>query len=261
MKIFLPQILSVAMLSGLSLAQEPAPPPTDNAAPQTSQSNSGALQPATNVRIAPGSVIPVQLTRSIDAKKAKTGDEIDARVTQDMKTANGTVIVAKDTKVIGHVTESQPRSKDQKESQVGMAFDRAVMNGSDVALPMSIQAIVAPPNANPNNNSNSAGNAPSGSAGQPTPGQGNSNARSAGMGSNTPTTAPNAPTAGDESSTSAQNNTTARPPITATTQGVIGIADLKLAMADNTAQGSVVSSEKNNVKLETGTMMLLKVSQ
>jgi hypothetical protein len=31
-------------------------------------------------------------------------------------------------------------------------------------------------------------------------------------------------------------------------------------MADNSLPGSVVSSEKNNVKLESGTLMLLKVN-
>ncbi len=273
MKAFLSGIISVAVISGISLAQEPVPPPSDNTSPQQKQApaipqagqpaggQSGAMQAATNVRIAPGSVIPVQLTKSIDAKKAKTGDEIDAKVTQDMKAVNGTVIVAKETKVIGHITEAQARSKDQKESQVGIAFDRAVMNGSDVTLSMSIQAIVAPPNQNPNNNSNSNNNAPSESAG-PGPAQGNNNARG-GMGASTPTPtpAPGGSTAGDESSTSAQSNANAREPITGTTQGVVGIANLKLAKAGNSAQGSVVSSEKNNVKLETGTMMLLKVSQ
>jgi hypothetical protein len=264
MKILLTGIISAALLNGIALAQQPLPPQSNATTPQAAQSTSSQsseMRPAKNVRIAPGSVIPVQLTKSLDAKKAKTGDEIDAKVTQDMKAGNGAVLVAKDTKVIGHVTEAQARSKDQKESQVGIAFDHAVMNGSEVAMPMSIQAIVAPPNSNPNNNSNSANNPPSEGAGQPSPGQSNGNARSAGMGNNTPTTAPNAPTAGDEASTSAQNNTNARPPITAATQGVVGISNLKLAMADNTAQGSVVSSEKGNVKLETGTMMLLKVSQ
>ena len=33
------------------------------------------------------------------------------------------------------------------------------------------------------------------------------------------------------------------------------------ANAQNAAQGSVVSSEKNNVKLESGTLLLLRVSQ
>jgi hypothetical protein len=273
MKIFLTEILSVAVLCGLSVAQEPVPPQSDNTAPQQQQSpaapqaaqstpgQSSAMQPTTNVRIAPGSVIPVQLTKSIDAKKAKTGDEIDAKVTQDMKAVNGTVLVAKDTKVIGHVTEAQARSKDQKESQVGIVFDRAVMNGSDVTLPMSIQAIVAPPNLNANSNSNSNNNAPSESAGQPGPTQGNNNARGGGMGASTPTTAPNAPTLGDESSTSAPNNTNVRQPTTGATQGVVGIANLKLAMADDTARGSLVSSEKGNVKLEIGTVMLLKVNR
>jgi hypothetical protein len=36
---------------------------------------------------------------------------------------------------------------------------------------------------------------------------------------------------------------------------------MTLAPALNAAQGSLMSSEKNNVKLESGTMMLLRVSQ
>lgn len=38
--------------------------------------------------------------------------------------------------------------------------------------------------------------------------------------------------------------------------------DVKLeTAAQNTAQGSVMTSEKNNVKIEKGTMLLLRVSQ
>ena len=59
-------------------------------------------------------MIPVQLTKTIDAKKAKPGDEVVAKVTMDLKTNSGEVVVPKDTKVVGHVTESQARSKDRK---------------------------------------------------------------------------------------------------------------------------------------------------
>jgi hypothetical protein len=60
----------------------------------------------------------------------------------------------------------------------------------------------------------------------------------------------------------AQSGTSSRPPITAQTEGVIGISDLKLTPTAPAAnQGSVVSSEKNNVKLESGTLMLLRVNQ
>jgi hypothetical protein len=41
---------------------------------------------------------------------------------------------------------------------------------------------------------------------------------------------------------------------------VVGISNLKLSPASNPAQGSVVSSDKNNVKLESGTLLLLKVN-
>jgi hypothetical protein len=60
---------------------------------------------------------------------------------------------------------------------------------------------------------------------------------------------------------STANNSNARPPITANTQGVVGISDYKLSTGGNAAQGSIVSSDKSNVKLESGTFMLLRVNQ
>jgi len=93
-------------------------------------SPSGAAQTTTandTPGIAPGSVIPVQLTKTVDAKKVKTGDEVVAKVTVDLKNNAGTVIVPKDTKVVGHITEAQARSKDQKESEVAITFDRVVI--------------------------------------------------------------------------------------------------------------------------------------
>src|SRR5229473_8411515 len=103
--------------------QQTAPEPAQAPKPQTATSSSPAGTPS---RIAPGSVIPVLLTKTIDAKKAKTGDEVVAKVTQDLKTNSGEVLVSKDTKVLGHVIAAQAHSKDQKESQLAIAFDRAV---------------------------------------------------------------------------------------------------------------------------------------
>ena len=59
---------------------------------------SAAAQAPNTPRIAPGSVIPVELTKTIDAKKAKSGDPVEAKVTQDLKTNSGDVLVPKDTK-------------------------------------------------------------------------------------------------------------------------------------------------------------------
>lgn len=52
-----------------------------------------------------GTIIPAALSKSVDAKKAKPGDKIEARITMDLL-CNGKVVTPRDTKVIGHVTEA-----------------------------------------------------------------------------------------------------------------------------------------------------------
>ncbi len=244
--------------------QQPAPEPQQHPAPsQASPAPAPATESAASAsnasKIAPGSVLPAQLTKSIDAKKAKKGDEVVAKITQDLRNNAGTVIVPKDTKIVGHVTEAEARSKEQKESQVAIAFDHAVMkNGEQMQMPMSIQAIIAPPNRN---TANAGGEQPSSS-----PGPGTASAPAAGsgrpgsMGGTAPAASSAPPTSGSApAGTSA--GTPAQQPITGDTQGVVGIANLKLSPAPDPTQGSVISSEKNNVKLDDGTFLLLRVNQ
>ena len=267
-------LFAALVLCGTALAQTATPSATTQTAPSSTQPASGQVAAPTaspadsqaSNRIAAGSVIPVQLTKTIDAKKAKTGDQVEAKVTQDLKNGQGQVIVTKDTKVLGHVTEAQARNKEQKESQVGIAFDHAVMkNGGDMQIPMSIQAVIGPMNPNANGNNNNENNqsaSPTSSA----PAGGTSSAgpaRAGGMGTgaaspNTDTaTASNASAPNDNGSSQGRANG----PITGNTQGVVGISNLKLSAEPNTAQGSMLSSDKNNVKLESGTLLLLKVNQ
>jgi hypothetical protein len=255
-------IVSISTLCGwsISLAQTPSSTNPDPQQPTTGQpgaqpQNSAGQANAKPTRIAPGSVIPVQLTKTIDAKKAKTGEQVEAKVTQDMKTANGAVLVPKDTKVLGHVTEAQPRGKEQEQSQLAIAFDHAVTkDGNNMEMPMSIQAVIAPPGTNNASatNGDSAGGGPSTSspaASQRTPGM---------QGSGAPT--PPQSATGSMPSDS-QQQTAANPPITGETKGVVGIPHLTLSAGTNASDGSVLSSDKNNVKLESGTLLLLRVSQ
>ncbi len=246
---------------------QPAPP---TMAPATSQPSAGqpspshsSAQPAGGTRIAPGSVIPVQLTKTIDAKKAKVGDPVMAKVTMDLKTNSGEVIVPKDTKVTGHVTEAQARTKDQKESQVAIAFDHATLKSGDVNLPMSIQAVIAPPSNDTSSNSGggSGGGEPAAAGTTATSPMGNG--RNSNSGSTAQPQYSGSPNAAQGTSTEAQQQGAGgtRPNITGNTQGVIGISNLKLEAGQSATQGSVLSSEKNNVKVESGTMLLLKVIQ
>jgi hypothetical protein len=251
--------LVVLAISTMAVSQQPAPRGngTNPESGQTQPANAGQQ----TTRIAPGSVIPVELTKTIDAKKAKTGDPVEAKVTQDMKSDNGQVLLPKDTKVVGHVTEAQPRSKEQKESQLAIAFDHAVMkNGGDVSMPMSIQAVISAsgPNVGNGNNTGYGGTGSSPSA----PASGgvapNTGSRGGMSGAAPP---PSAGTqAGGAAEPSSQTGGAANPPITGKTEGVVGISNLKLSTASQPAQGSLLSSEKNNVKLESGTFMLLRVN-
>ena len=271
-------ILSLALLGAGALAQQtPAPTPdtqrprSDEQPSQPTESGQSAQSPASqaqrsnSLKIAPGSVIPVQVTKTVDAKKAKPGDEVVATVTQDMKTTKGDLLVPKDTKVIGHITEAQARNKEQKQSELAITFDRAVVKGDQMQLPMSIQAVIAPP-SHSNNESASApeqGPAPAGGGlGAPGSPMG-SGGRSGGSGTpSAPSTAPqsNYPQGGGASEANTPPN--ARPEINGNTQGVIGMSDVKLeAASQNSHQGSVLTSEKNNVKIEKGTMLLLRVNQ
>ena len=95
--------------------------------PAPNQTQASPAPSMATTRVAPGTVIPVQLSKSIDAKKAKTGEEVKAKVTEDMKTQSGEVLIPKDTEVLGHVTAAQARSKEEKESDLGIMFDRAVL--------------------------------------------------------------------------------------------------------------------------------------
>ncbi len=249
-------ILGSLLLGGLSLAQQTAARPNQNS-PAVQSDKSNSAQPSVAPRIAPGSVIPVQLTKTIDAKKVKTGDEVEAKVTQDLKANNGEVIVPKNTKVMGHVTEAQAHNKEQKESQVGIAFDHAIMkNGNDLALPMSIQAIIAPAALNSGSNNNNDTQPPSAGPGGMSPSY--NSGRPGAMGSGMSAQTPNPPAAGSQWPTDTKTGT--NQPITGNTQGVVGISNLQLSAAANKAEGSVVSSEKSNVKLDSGTLMLLRVN-
>src|ERR1035441_9812518 len=231
MRTFLPAtLLTGALLCAASFAQNapsdqtpggprdhpqahPAPPspaqpeaqPQPQAAPQATQAPASApasaptganqAQAAGVHRIAPGSVIPVQLTKTIDAKKAKPGDQVAAKVTMDLKANSGEVVVPKDTVVMGHVTEAQTRSKEQKESQVGIAFDRAVLKDGEISLPMSIQAVIAPPNNNANNGGASDPGAPAtggGPAASPMGGGGRSGSQGGAAQTSPSSTTPNA---------------------------------------------------------------------
>jgi len=87
------------------------------------------------------------LDRPVDARRAKTGDEVTATTNESYQTASG-VTIPRGTRLVGHVTQARAHARGEGEaaaaSQLGIVFDRAVLkDGREVPMQASIQALAA----------------------------------------------------------------------------------------------------------------------
>ncbi|HTZ73650.1 MAG TPA: hypothetical protein VMB47_07010 [Candidatus Aquilonibacter sp.] len=218
------------------------------------QSTSPApLSTSSATLLAVGTTICAVLANSIDAKKAKPGDAITTRVTLPVL-SHGKVIIPNGAKITGHLTLVQTRSRDSKESEIGIVFDHAVLKGG-VKLPLSltVQAIGGAPQAAAGTASQDLYN-PNLVTVPGIPGAPGSSPRQFGLPQGPPLddqTQPSRPNAGPESAQSLI--------LDAASHGVIGLPDLTLTESSDAASGSIVKSLKKNVKLYGGTQIILRV--
>ncbi len=218
-----------------------------------------------------GATLQAELTKSVDAKKAKSGDEVTARLTQDVK-SNGKVVLRKGSKLVGHVTEAQAKDKQNAESKLGIVFDKAmVKGGQDVAFNGVIQALAPPAQGALSVAGDESGPIEGGSRGNggmggvrttggPLGGAVGATTSTAGSAvggvANTAGSATNSTVGAVGGVNGAVNGT-----FNDTTRGVVGMPGLALSTAAaGSAQGSVISSASRNVKLDSGTQMLLQVT-
>ena len=96
-----------------------------------------------NSRVAAGTAFNAALVTSLDSKKAKTGDEILARTTENVR-AEGKTVLPKGTKLVGHIVQASARAKGDAESSLGIAFDHAILkSGEQLALNLTVQALAS----------------------------------------------------------------------------------------------------------------------
>src|SRR6266852_3548029 len=138
---------SASAQSGTS-AQAQGSAQTNKSGAQASGNGSASTSASANAGkssadISSGTKIDATLANSLDVKKNKPGDKVEARTAQDVK-QDGKVVLKKGTRLVGHVTEAQARTKDQTQSQLGIAFDHALTNnGQEIPLNATIQALAA----------------------------------------------------------------------------------------------------------------------
>jgi hypothetical protein len=90
-------------------------------------------------------IITGELTHAIDAKKAKVGDKVTLRLVNDVL-SNGKIIVPyRNGKVIGHISEVRPATKENPQSMVAIEFDRIeAKGGTDLPITAVIQSMTPP---------------------------------------------------------------------------------------------------------------------
>ncbi len=105
--------------------------------------NASAQAGQNSASLAQGTTMNAVLTRPVDCKKNKPGDEVTGKTTENTK-SDGQVVIPKGSKLVGHVTQAKARGKGESESSLGIVFDKAILkNGQEVPLNANIQALAA----------------------------------------------------------------------------------------------------------------------
>ncbi len=131
-------LVAIMILIGVAAAQSVAvrsPAITDS---HTESSN------APGFRIAPGTLIWAEFTKSLDARRSQAGDPVEAKTSVDLL-AGGKIVLPRNTKVLGHVTAAKPRTKVSPQSFIAITLDRLVLgNGQELPISMVVQALGGP---------------------------------------------------------------------------------------------------------------------
>lgn len=133
--------LTLAAFCSLTLAaQQGSTAPTrevQTAAAIPVQSTANAPE-ATNPQLRP---VSGELVTKIDSKKAKSGEQIVVKTTEKATTSDG-VVIPKGSKILGHVTDVQPHSKQNPNSRITLQFDKAQLkDGKTLPIKSVIQSV------------------------------------------------------------------------------------------------------------------------
>lgn len=119
-------VVAIFVCASLSFAQEQKTGVKTRANSDTSVSKGDKT-----INLQSGTEIFGELQNSLDVRKAKVGDEVVLKTTKAIK-ENGKTVLEKGTRLIGHVSSVQQKTKDSAQSSVGIVFDK-LQNGSLVA--------------------------------------------------------------------------------------------------------------------------------
>ncbi len=223
-------VVLAGMAASLCYAQSDTPQAAPAAGAMTAQAPS-----ATTSGEVRGS-FPTTLVKSIDTKKLKEGDVVVCQTSAALHSRSG-MLIPSGSKVIGHVTKAQARSKGDSDSSLGIVFDKIqVSKDKEIPIKGVLQAV------GPNLGSNGPETGSLSGNGQLIAGRGGSTEQA--PGTDAAVAGPGAgrhPIGGAGSKTILNNES----------QGVLGVKNLEMG------KDSVLTSPNKELKLDTGTQMMI----
>lgn len=134
-------LLGLATISTFARTDEntqsrPEPAKTQESEAPVAQANAngtGSFRPGA------GTLIVVELLKPVDAKKSSVGDQVECVVRQDLL-FKGKIIIPRDSKVTGHVTEAIGYTKEHS-SRLGMLFEKVILKDK-TELPFQYPAVI-----------------------------------------------------------------------------------------------------------------------
>ena len=208
--------------------------------------------------VPPVSTLIGVLTSSLESRSATAGQEFTLKTISDV-VVEGQLIIPRGSRVLGHVTEAVTKGKDQSHSELSLVIEKAVRpNGSEVPLQGIIAALAAPQN-------NSLSDDPTyGMLHSNEPTQRISASSTVGSAGGASTTLPAASKADSTAAvaTAKLKGAMDQPTVLdADSRGAYGYEDFSIAWHLITPPPTtVISSKGKNVKLKSGTQMLLRMT-
>jgi len=255
----------------------------DLSATQVSSTEQSANQPAP-VKVTPapedpsaivkGTTLVAEFSHGLNTKKLKAGDKVKANLTQAL-VLKGQVAAPAESKLIGHITEVKASTESDPESHLGIVFDKVILkHHHDLPIQAEVQALLPPvirrsrvdepdqmmpPSVVAQGNPNSSGR---GGAHSSTSGTGQSSVAALNSMGATPTvqSTPGSSSPGSQV-TPVDLAKVALPKLNASNgmRGVYGIKNITLGPAST--HPTLIVSKTSNVKLDSGTQVILVVIQ
>jgi hypothetical protein len=196
--------------------------------------------------------VSAELTKRIDVKKAKVGDEVDVKTTSNAKLPDGTDL-PKGTKLVGKVTDVRARSNADKTSHLAFDLDRAVTkDGHELSVHAAVTSVLAPVQAL------DSGIMAGGGAGGGAAAGGGGSGMSGGSGGAAP-----APASASVPMTSSSDQPASSAQVAKGAQDRVPVANMPgvvLTSADGVSSAGSLDAANQNFSLDSGTKMTLNIS-